>query len=366
MIKHLIILSLSILLISCGEEEASTKESPTKEKTTKEETTTVANTQTTATKPDTMKETAKVISEKPSLPEEPAPEETQPPLKEEASVAKVPETEEQPQSETESTLPPSEEGGTYVLNRSFDDIILTTVGRKMFLQKNQCAHIPSMYSDFNLSRGRTTILYESTFPGYKLVSVHSTTIAQEELKGVESHEECSDQNVRRINSQEEIRVSKEEQIAKQPRQMKKQRDVMNAQMGYDVEERKALLKGNSFLVCNGDSDTDVYVEADLVWSPIFSFAFNKKGYEPFQALSKYICVRVHNRHLGNISIRSSSVLSFYMPDWLTGTICKKSDCPTGDIFIEYIENDDGEKEPVARSLQDDDDISRDWYNNSII
>ena len=63
MFKKLIILSFTFLLISCGEEETPTKE----------ETTTVANTQTATTTSDTMKETAKVISEKALLPEEPAP-----------------------------------------------------------------------------------------------------------------------------------------------------------------------------------------------------------------------------------------------------------------------------------------------------
>ena len=71
MIKHLIILSFTFLLISCGEEETTTKESPTKESPTKEETTTVANTQTATTTSDTMEEIEKVISEKAPLPEEP-------------------------------------------------------------------------------------------------------------------------------------------------------------------------------------------------------------------------------------------------------------------------------------------------------
>ena len=359
MIKKLIILSLTFLLISCGEEEAPTKESPTKEETTKEETTeettTVANTQTATTKPDTSQTESTVIDEditealfgnpdvfeETDLPEEPAPEETQPQFEKEV-VAEVPE--EKIAEAPEETKPQFEEG-TYVLNRSFDTITLTAGDRKMFLQKNQCAHIPSLYPYFDLSRGRTTILYESIFPGYKLVSVHSTTITQEELKGVESHEECSEHNVRRIDSQKEI---------------------ANQQKGYDVEERKALLTGNSFLVCNEQNDSahdNIFVEADLFLNMTLSYFFHKKGEKPFQSVSEGNCLRVHNRHLGTISIRSGSPFNIVTPDWLTGTICKKSDCPTGDIFIEYIENDDGEKEPVARSLQDDDNVSRDYYKS---
>ena len=172
MIKKLIILSLTFLLISCGEEETET------EITTEpvvEETETAENTDT------------EVLSE-----------ETQPPLKEEASVAKVPETEEQPQSETESTLPPLEEGGAYVINKSENSVILHVEDRQIPLQKNQCAYISSLYPDFNLSRDRATSLYKFEFPEYTLVSNHSDIDAQEKLKGVKSYEECSDQNVKRI------------------------------------------------------------------------------------------------------------------------------------------------------------------------
>ena len=180
MIKKLIILSLTFLLISCGEEETATEittEPVVEEKTpvVAEETETTENTET------------EVLSE-----------ETQPPLKEEVAVTKVPETEEQPQSKTESTLPPLEEGGAYVINKSKNSVILHVEDRQIPLWENQCAYISSRYPNFKLGRDRTTSLYKFEFPEYTLVSDHSKINAKEKLKGVKSYEECSDQNVRRI------------------------------------------------------------------------------------------------------------------------------------------------------------------------
>ena len=62
------------------------------------------------------------------------------------------------------------------------------------------------------------------------------------------------------------------------------------------------------------------------------------------------CVRIHNRHLGNISIRGDSFLASVTPDWLPGTVCKKSECPQGDTIIK---NASSEQAVIVAALTED-------------
>ena len=242
MFKHLIILSLTFLLISCGEEETTTKEETT------EETTTVANTQTATTNSDTSQTESAVIDE---------------------------------------------------------DITEALFGN------------PDMFEETDLPEEPTPAIQPKTESTPPTVTPTAPVVAQQETPNTEEGD---------------IKGHSREQFREMERQRKSQ-----------------LTEENSFLVYNGYPG-DFSVESD--WAVFLSVIFFKG--ESFQILQKGTCLRVHNRHLGSIRVRRGSDLNPLIHVGLMGTICKKSECPTGDIFIGYTEDDDGEKVPAVRNLMDDD------------
>ena len=120
--------------------------------------------------------------------------------------------------------------------------------------------------------------------------------------------------------------------------------------GYNQEElaemekqkKSPLTEENSFFIYNGHLKTMIVLVKSGFFTPTKQIAY----------LSKGNCLRVHNQHLGTISIRLLESVNDLAPHWLNvGAVCKKSDCPHGDIFIGYTEDDDGEKVPAVRNLR---------------
>ena len=128
----------------------------------------------------------------------------------------------------------------------------------------------------------------------------------------------------------------------------------NAEEVEYIVTGKELTKENSFLIYNGHLKTMIVLIKSGFFTPTKQIAY----------LSKGNCLRVHNQHLGTISIRLRLLESVndLAPPWLNvGVVCKKSDCPTGDIFIGYTE-DDGEKVPAVRNLRDSDQDAVDCHH----
>ena len=122
----------------------------------------------------------------------------------------------------------------------------------------------------------------------------------------------------------------------------------NAEEVEYIVTGKELTKENSFLIYNGHPNlfyVETYWRAD--WAALWGTIWNKAT---IHELGPSHCMRVHNRHLGSITIRRDLLVQVR----LMGAICEKSDCPEGDILIGYKTDDDGEKVPAVRNLTNDD------------
>ena len=118
----------------------------------------------------------------------------------------------------------------------------------------------------------------------------------------------------------------------------------NAEEVEYIVTGKELTKENSFLIYNGhpgDFLVETYWKAD--WAALWGTIWNKAT---IHELGPSHCMQVHNRHLGSITIRRDSDLNPLVHTRLMGAICKKSECPEGDILIGYKTDDDGEKVPA--------------------
>ena len=262
MFKKLIILSLTFLLISCGEEETPTKE----------ETTATANTQTATTNSDTIEEIANII-----------PEEAQPDT-----------------SQTESAV-------------IDEDITEALFGNS------------DMFEEVDLPEEPTSVTEpktESTPPKVTTPQPKTPIVAQQEKPNTEEGE---------------VRGYNQEELAKM-RQEKMRQEKM----------RRIRTEENSFLIYNGTSE---YISVESK-STILGVALSEE--KARTSIHSGHCLRVNNRHLGNITIRRDSLLEYIIFIRALTTICRKSDCPQGGIFVGYVKDDDGNNVPAVRSLRDED------------
>ena len=106
---------------------------------------------------------------------------------------------------------------------------------------------------------------------------------------------------------------------------------------------KELTKENSFLIYNGYFEK-VSVRSKPTRIFLWFFLIGR-----VKVLSPNECARVHNRNLGDTEILV--VGGNFHPHYEDQELCKKSDCPEGDILIGYKRDGNKDIVPVVRNLE---------------